>query len=597
MISEPGEELPVSIAYREMVNAEADRLYGVIALLLGQAAVAESLSLDAWRRVWQAYDRGQIFGDEEELLYRWGIRSALNRQSRSSDLRGYQPPTTGDDHWVTVMGIVQRLSPQQRAAVLLTIWGGVQRRTAALATAISEERVAEAAFVARQEYRLAKGAPPPELPDCHEMGPLLAAQRDGTISSADESRVGGHLATCSVCQAAAAAYREFDEVLKGIAAPAASVDPVDAALDVPAAGPARPQGLRRVAGLASGPFVLTLVLIAAVLLFRDCGEVSIKAGAGRTSDLIFARDGAATIVLDAGSGREAGRLGLGVLSADGERLYGTRTGCRGQAGATAIWLGDLGTFQTTDVGCVGERVAALAVDGEEGLLYLTDAQAERLMAFDLKAQGLDSRVLRADGLARPFAPETALTTASRSILLTIASGGDADTTSLVRTDLRSLTASTRTLSPDLGPGSLALTSSAQGERVWIYEVDGGRIREVTSNGATRLGRLSENSPRSDSSGARTLRNGALALSPDGARLFAVLSEGGIAVVSVERLEVDGTFAPESRYTAVAASTDGRYLFALQTDGTYVVLDAATGAERLRRARVQGREILQVNAGD
>lgn len=593
---EPGEDLPAAIAYREVVYAEAEHFYGVIALLLGQAPVSQSLALDTWRRVWQMYDRGQIFGDAEDFLYRWGIRSALNRLSRGADLRGYQPPTTGDDRWVTVMGIIQSLAPQQRAAVLLTIWAAVQRRRAALATAISEERVAEATFAARQEYRLAKGAPPPLLPECHEMGPLLAAQRDGTISAVEEARIDSHVAACAVCQGAAAAYQEFDEVLKGIAAPEASGNPVDAALAIPATGPARPHGLRRLAGLATGPLGITMILIAAVLLFRDCGEVSIKAGAGRTSDLIFARDGGATIVLDAGSGREAGRLGAGVLSADGVRLYGTRTGCRGQSGATTIWLGDMGTFETTDVGCVNERLAAVVVDGEQGLLYLTDPDAERLVAFDLKARRLDSTVLRAEGLTRPFAPETALATSDRGGLLTISSGGDA-ATSLVRTDLRARTVSSVILSLDPGKGPLALSTSAQGDLVWIYDVEGGRILEVAPDGATREGRLDTSVGSDRPSGAQTVRHGLLGLSPDGARLFAALSDGGIAVIGVERLEVETRFTPDRKYAALALSTDGRHVFALQTDGAYVVLDAASGAQQLRRAQVAGKEILQVNAGD
>lgn len=594
---------PSIIAYQDIASKEVDRVYGFVFLLVGDRPKAEEITLEAFRRTWEGFRRGRVVDDAAETLYRWATRISVNRLGRSKELRGHQPPTTAEDREITAMGIVSGFAPQQRAGVLLAVWGGLAYRVAGIASALGERRVGDVTFAARQEYRHARSGRTDRNQTCQEIGPLLSAHLDNEGQANDRERVEAHLAGCEACQHTERMYREFGAILKAvrIAPPISGLG--DAAVAVPEAQPSpRVRGARELRRLAAGPALLVLVLIAAVVIFRDCGEPSIKTGVGRTSDLIYAQESSATLVIDAGSGREIGRLDAGVLTQSGHEVYGTRRRCRGRGDATTIWKADTGTLQAADVGCADGRLAAIAVDEDADRLYLGDEAADwgRLVVFDLKQGTVAGSLSAPPMLADVFRPDRAILATDRRSLFSYGALRDSMSPAVAWFDLPSARAPGWVALDGAEGGAVSMVASVDGQRVFVYDLAEGRLHEVDLE-RSRIGRstsVGASGPvASGEPASRALVRGALAASPDGAVLYAVLPEGGIAVVGVDRLEVAGRLGSQRRYKAIAASTDGRMLYGLEGDGTYVVLDESTGEPLLRRARVRGSDFLQVNAGE
>lgn len=597
------DQKPASIAYRELAHEHAPRVYEYAMLLLGERALAETVAAEAFRRTWEAFRRGDVFGDAEEILFRNVTRDAGRRIARNRDLRGHLPVTTADDRAITAFGIVSNFAPQQRAGVLMAVWAGLGYRVAGIASGLGEGRVADLAFSARQEYRHAQGGAPDAGRECLEVGPRLSAQLDGA------ERAGGgaeaHLGSCAVCQETQRVFEEFGAMLRGERILAPSTDMVDAALRASTAGsgPRPPIGLRLLR-LASGPAVLVAVLVAVLLVFQQCEEPSIRTGIGRTSDVIYARDGEGTVVLDSGSGRELGRVAAGVLTRSGHEVYGTRPRC-GPSGGTAIWVVDTGTLQQTDVGCADGRLAVVGADEGAHRVYLADEAAgwSRLVVFDLASRRLVGAV-EEPGIEEAFRPDRTLVDVGRSALFSygvlreLREGADAAGV-VMRTDLDTLqVVGWAGLGPSRASGVSLLATEPSG-RVLVYDVGGGALWQVDLTTEGRLPRrrdLVAGGPGGEAGTGPVVR-GALALSPDGTLAYAVLPGGGIAAVDVRRFEPLRELARERQFAAVGVSSDGRMLYALERDGTYSVLDAGTGESLLRRARGRATEILQINAGE
>jgi len=89
----------------------------------------------------------------------------------------------------------------------------------------------------------------------------------------------------------------------------------------------------------------------------------------------------------------------------------------------------------------------------------------------------------------------------------------------------------------------------------------------------------------------------LASGPDADTLYAVVPGGGIAVVRADPIQLLNRLSSEKQYRSVATSSDGRLLYVIEEGGTYVVLDAATGQELLRRPNFAAVALLQANAGE
>ena len=88
---------PGKSAYLELIETEAERLYGLVFTLLGNRVIAGDVITEAYRYVWQEIDRGLIVGDLEETFYRAALQNAIRRANRSHELRGNMPQTTAND--------------------------------------------------------------------------------------------------------------------------------------------------------------------------------------------------------------------------------------------------------------------------------------------------------------------------------------------------------------------------------------------------------------------------------------------------------------------------------------------------------------------
>jgi len=114
-------------AAEALVNTFGDRVYRLAVRITGSNEDAEEVAQDAFVRVWERWDRVQALEDPVGYLY----RTAMNAYRRSLRRRvlarrfGSDPPREGDaykaaDARSVVWRGLQRLSPRQRAALVLT---------------------------------------------------------------------------------------------------------------------------------------------------------------------------------------------------------------------------------------------------------------------------------------------------------------------------------------------------------------------------------------------------------------------------------------------------------------------------------------------
>ncbi len=136
-----------------------------------------------------------------------------------------------------------------------------------------------------------------------------------------------------------------------------------------------------------------------------------------------------------------------------------------------------------------------------------------------------------------------------------------------------------------------------GGRVLAYDGSSGRIREIDPGRGQLLSatdlpghQLPVNPP---SPGAR---GHTITLSADEQTLYAVVPDGGIIGLDVPRGQVFRRLTPDKHYLAIALSSDGTMLYTVELGGAYVVLDATTGTELLRRNGTGLSDLLQVNMG-
>ncbi|MPZ15644.1 MAG: hypothetical protein GEU73_14685 [Chloroflexi bacterium] len=596
-------EFPATSLYRQLVADHTDRVYGYVMLLVGDRSVSENIANDSFRRTSQALLRGQIMGDAEEVLYRHATREGLRRLARSKELRGQLPPTSADDRQITAFGIIDGFSPQQRAAIFLAAWGQLGYRVAGVATGIGEGRAAELAFAARQEYREARGYPSDMTPACQDAGPVLSARADGA-RLAGENAVDDHLVSCDLCRGTAAAFDEFGAVVRAIHIPSPTTDVAGAALgEVEAHARRRVAGIGDILRLAVGPGLLVVVLIVGLLVFQQCSEASVQTGLGRTSDLLYVhlRDesGDWIVTLDSGSGRELSRVPGGTLTGNGQRVYSAEASCEGGPCVTTIRLSDTGTTERTDVAQVDGRLEAVAVVEERQDLYLVDAASgwTRLLRFDLEVGRLSGSVSAPTDLLEPYRPGRTALAEDGSVLFGVASSVDDESGRVLATDLRAMEIIGSVPLERAELSSVNVLPRTLNGRAYAYEPGGGRLHEVSIDGAQSVASIDMETVRSTAAtgGTTSVVEGALAAGAQGL-LYAVHPSGGIAVVEADPLRVVRQVREDRRYTAVVVSSDGEKLYALEEGGTYVVLDEATGMELLRRNQGQIVGFVQVNAG-
>jgi DNA-directed RNA polymerase specialized sigma24 family protein len=590
-----GEVSPALAAYRELVDSHAERVQGLIMTLLGDRAATDAVVTEAFRYVWEELDRGLIMGDLEETLYRAALQRAIRRATRSHELRGNLPPTTADDRQVTAYGILQQLIPEHRAAVLTVLWGGLGYRETSAATGVARDRVRDVIFGARQEYRVAYGAAA-DAPACREIAPSLSLRADGELGGDERERVEAHLAACAMCPATAAAFDEFTGMIRGLRAPAPGAELGEQLLALPGRS-ARPTGARRILNLALGPAVLVVVLGLGLFIFQQCEEPSIKTGAGRTSDVIYARRGTEGIViLDAGSGRELGRLPLaGVIGSSGREAYGTAPGCGAGREGTMIRAVDAGTLEVRDLGCVERPVTVLAADDRSGRILLGDALggSEQLLVFDLRQGRVTDTVEAPETLTGVFADRVEIAPDGTALFSTtaVAEPGRARF-AVAETDLGTLQImGIAELTNPCGPDANLLPTAS--DEVYAYQPACGRVHELHP----RSGRPPRRIDLGEEGRAAPASQALLAAPPTGDLLYVLVPGNGVVIVDRARFVELRRLTLEREPVQIAASTDGGMLYVINQDGSYSVVDAGSGRTLLRRQNLGNVAILQVHAGE
>ena len=547
---EGADSTPSLIAYRELAYEHSARLVGYLYLLTGDGPQAEGFATEAFRRVWEMFRRGDILGDAEEHLYRQGTRAALQWMQRTGNLRGYQPPTTSRDQDIVAMGVVSGFQPQQRAGVLLVVWAGLDERLAGVASGLGEARVKDLVFAARQEFR------------------------------------------------EAAKSEEFEETLRGFRISAHSETVLDEALDAPSVSARRARGwIPRLRRIAAGPAALVITLVVLVVVFRDCGGTSIKTGAGRTSDVAFARAGNSIVVVETGTGREIGRVPAGALSSDGEDVYSARPGCRGQSGATTISRSDPAVIKTSDLGCVDGTVSPVAVDEANNAIYATAAGSPTtLRVLSIEPLTLGASLQPPDEAPGMFDAPRVVMAADRSALLAAgeSSGSSSRSVVLVGIEVPSLRIAGSVRFPMEDPSALELVPISSG-RVLAYDASTGRLRELDPARGQLLSATDlpgHTLPRSASGSP----GHTVALSPDELTLYMAVPDGGIVKLDVPHGQVVGRMNPDQKYLGIGLSTDGAMIYAIEVGGAYVVVDATNGNVLLRRPNTGLTDLFQVNRG-
>jgi hypothetical protein len=532
-------------------------LFDFAALLLGESAAAEQAVHDGYHRVADEVRRDNVLGDATEILYRGVARSALTQLAKKQDLDGYQPSTAADADEIAAFRVLSSFSPQQRAAVLLAVRAETGYRLAGLATGVGEARTQDLAFAAEQQFGEAAG----------------------------KERAGDR----------------FGDAVRRAVAPAPAREPGEIAEEAAKEALAVKGGWRRLLRLASGPAVLTAVLIAAILLIPQCGEPSIKTGVGRTSDIAYGydTDGKATVAMDTGSGKALVRLPVGVVTRDGRHLYFATPTCNGNTCRTRVQMTDTATQSTSDVVTLDGRLAVLDVDEERRRVYLGDEGNNwgRLLVVDTDTKQFLASVQGPTGVDQPFKPGWIARSADGQTLAAHAwvEGGQQSIVIWIDTGTWQIINAVRL--SIRGPEGVTMLQQIVDGHVFVYvgEKPGEDARLYSASQVPNELARGLRVATADS-GAKS----AIALGPDGL-LYLVGEYGAILRVNPSTLEVDpGGFKdpPEGFVTsALGVSSDAKMLYTVRTDGSYVVLDAETGKELLRRPRSEVGSILQVNQGE
>jgi DNA-directed RNA polymerase specialized sigma24 family protein len=591
--NETREQPAANATYEELVDDHGERLYGLVMLLLGDAAAAEAVILEAYRYTWDELDRGLIVGDQIETLFRAAIQRAIRRLSRSTELRGLLPATTADDHQVTAYGIVHQLIPEHRAAILGVLWGGLDYRLAGIASGTGAERTRDAIYSARQEYREAYGAGA-DSPACREIAPALSLRADGELEGDELARAEAHLASCGTCPTTVAAFAEFTSTIRALRVPGAPDGLRGRLLAIPNQS-TRPTGWRRLLGLATGPALLVIALGVGLFALQQCAEPTIKTGKGRTSDVIYASRGdEGTVILDAGSGRELGRLPLSVLGRAGHEAYGTGPRCGPGDTGTTIRAADAGTTELREIGCAEGNVKVLAADDITGRVLLGDAlgNREQLLVFDVRQGRVISTITADETLTGVFAGVVELAPDGTALVSTtaVAERGRARF-AVAETDLEAQRIVGIAEIPEPCGADAALLAPGRDE-VYAYQPACGRLHELHP----RSGRPSRSIDLGEASSAGASR-ALLAAAPNSDLLYALVPGGGIVIVDRTQFQEVRRLNPERRATGIASSTDGAALYTTTDDGSYVVIDAGSGRTLLRRGNLGNLRIIQVNAGE
>jgi len=122
--------------FEDFFDAEHARLFGALCFVTGDRHEAEEILQDAFLRMWERWDEGR-FDDPSAHLFRTAMNVFRNRYRRTAlGMRKTLSITPSDDAFANVddrdliVRSLRELTPDQRAAVLLTGYVGLSSEEA-----------------------------------------------------------------------------------------------------------------------------------------------------------------------------------------------------------------------------------------------------------------------------------------------------------------------------------------------------------------------------------------------------------------------------------------------------------------------------------
>ncbi len=150
-----GETLP----FEGFFQKEHARLFGTLCLMTGNATEAEDVMQEAFLKLWERWERVGGLEDPIAYLYRTAFnvfrsrRRRLLRSARRSVIQHSEDPLEAVELHHAVMAALRKLSPRQRAAVVLTQLLGLSSAEAAQALRIRAGTVRVLASQGRSAMR------------------------------------------------------------------------------------------------------------------------------------------------------------------------------------------------------------------------------------------------------------------------------------------------------------------------------------------------------------------------------------------------------------------------------------------------------------
>jgi RNA polymerase sigma-70 factor (ECF subfamily) len=153
--------------FEDFFGAEHARLFGALCLVTGDRFEAEEIMQDAFLRIWERWDRIQTLEDPSAYLFRTAMNVFRNRYRRASlNLRKAVSLAPSEDGFATiddrdaVVRALRRLTPDQRAAVVLTGYVGLTSEEAGAMLGMRASTIRTIATRARAAIREKAGETP-----------------------------------------------------------------------------------------------------------------------------------------------------------------------------------------------------------------------------------------------------------------------------------------------------------------------------------------------------------------------------------------------------------------------------------------------------
>lgn len=147
-------------SFEELFDSEHARLFGALCLVTGDRHEAEEIMQDAFLRLWERWDRIAGLDDPPAYLFRTAMNVFRNRYRRAAlAVRRSVSLAPTEDAFATVedrdvvVRALRALTPDQRAAVVLTSYVGLTSEEAGRALGMRASTVRTLATRARAAIR------------------------------------------------------------------------------------------------------------------------------------------------------------------------------------------------------------------------------------------------------------------------------------------------------------------------------------------------------------------------------------------------------------------------------------------------------------